>query len=292
MSSGISSGAVGWNTYTWPLLVTWASSQCGSWVLSSWVLDGGVVGRSQFAFHESSEIMWHHFHHILFVKMVTKSYPSSRGERNRLYLLMEKWPGSGTVCEIINIDEATFKMQSTSFSLLDAFTADLFRAAMVSGSLSSLWLPHLYPEASWCSSHTAISEPILGMGNIFKVPFHHAGNAVGLQASWAIAALWLWHHVECEASLYSLQPPLMLQGWALAFGTHSSWQRRRSNSYESRLLIRTFIVNCIHPFILHPVGQNFVTWPHLTGKCRLYSGKTCVQWKIVSYLSKEKIIDF
>lgn len=211
MSSGTSSGAVGWNTYTWPLLVTWASSQCGSWVLGSWVLGGGVMRRSHFAFHKSSEIMWHHFHHIPFVKMVTKSCPSSRGERNRLYLLMGKWPGSGTVCEIINSGEDTFKMQSTSLSLLDAFTVDLFRAAMVSGLLSSLWLPYHYPEASWCFSLTAISETILGIGNIFKVLFHHAGNAVGLQSSWAIAALWLWHHVECEASLYNLQPALMFQ---------------------------------------------------------------------------------
>ena len=163
-------------------------------------------------------------------------------------------------------------MQSTTLSLLD-----LFRAAMVSGSLSSLWLPHRYPEASWCSSLTAISEPILGMGNIFKVLIHHAENAVGFQASWAIDALWLWHHVECEASLYSLQPPLMLQAWALAFGTHSSWHGRRNNSDESRLLIRTLIVTCIQPFILCPIGQNFVTWPHLTGKRRPYSGKTHVQ---------------
>ena len=75
--SETSSGAVSWNTYTWPLPVVWASSQHGNWAPRVNEEDGG--GVCHLAFHDlvlKNRVVSRH--HIPFVKVVTKACRTSR----------------------------------------------------------------------------------------------------------------------------------------------------------------------------------------------------------------------
>lgn len=77
-AAGILAGTVIWCTCTWPLWVAWASSQHGGWAQR--VL-GERVGGSYVSFSNPALVVVQDgFHHVLFVKAVTKTQ-SVQGHR-------------------------------------------------------------------------------------------------------------------------------------------------------------------------------------------------------------------